>query len=92
MYNQRCYAIAQSSSCRSRDASISRRYDYAHEKDLQWQSVAIRGHQWQSVAISRNQHEKELQWQSVAIRGHQWPSVAISGNQHEKELQSVRQS
>ena len=44
---------------------------------------AIRGNQWQSVAISGNQKEpfRSHQRQSEAIRGNQWQSVAISSHQ-----------
>ena len=50
----------------------------------QWQSVAISGNQWQSVAdldVRRRKLIRSNQWQSVAISGNQWQSVAISGNQ-----------
>ena len=44
-------------------------------------SGAIRGTQWQSVAITcQSSPVRHNQWQSVAIRGNPWQSVAIRGN------------
>jgi len=58
----------------------------------QSQSEAIRGNQWQSVAISTKRSSSGNQSQSEAISGHQWQSVAISTKRSSSQFASPRVS